>query len=155
MPSPYPWTRGLRIIEERAAKLPPQTADEALFRITGYVRIKSIIGVVTTAIGAVANATKLKHNPSGVGADVDLCATLDINADAVGQVYSIVGVLGTALKSTTLWLVVSADGMPSNGLILGPGDLELDCAGSSVTGAIKWIVEWEPVSGDGNLVVVN
>lgn len=155
MPSPTPWTRGLRIIEERAAKLPPQTADQAMFRITGYVRILNIIGIVTTAIGAVANATKLKHNPSGVGADVDLCATLDINADAVGQVYSIVGVLATAMKSTTLWAVVPADNIPAPGMILGPGDIEIDCAGSSVTGAIKWIVEWQPVSGDGNLVVVN
>lgn len=155
MPSPTPWTFGGRFIEERATQLPPQTADEALFRITGYIRVKSIIGIVTTAIGAVANATKLKHNPSGVGADVDLCGTLDITGDAVGQVYSIVGVLATALKSTTLWAVVPADGMAAGGLILGPGDIELDCAGSSGTGSIKWILEWEPVSGDGNAVVVN
>jgi hypothetical protein len=153
--SPVPWTRALRNIEERASKLPPQTADEALFRITGYVRLLNIIGIVTTAIGAVANATKLKHNPSGVGSDVDLCATLDITGDAVGTVYSIVGVLATAMKSTTLWLAVPADMMAAQGLILGPGDIEIDCAGSSGTGAIKWIAEWQPVSGDGNLTVVN
>jgi len=155
MASPVPWTRNLRNIEERATKLPPQTADEALFRITGYVRIFNIVGVVTTLIGTVANATKLKHNPSGTGSDVDLCATLDITADAVGTVYSIVGVVATALKSTTLWLVLPADNIPAQGLILGPGDIEIDCAGSSVTGSIKWITEWQPVSGDGNLVVVN
>lgn len=155
MASPVPWTRSLRNIEERATQAPPQTADEALFRITGYVRIRSIIGIVTTAIGAVANATKLKHNPSGVGSDVDLCATLDITGDAVGTVYSITGVLATALKSTSLWAVVQADNIAAHGMILGPGDIELDCAGSSGTGSIKWIVEWEPVSGDGNLVVVN
>lgn len=154
MPSPTPWTFSAPYREERAAQALPQTADEALFRITGYVRIKSIIGIVTEAIQNQANNTKLKHNPSGTGSDVDLCAVLDIANDAVGQVYSIVGVLATALKSTTLWLVAPADNIPSAGLILGPGDIELDCAASN-TGQVKWIVEWEPVSGDGNLVVVN
>lgn len=155
MSSPVPWTRSLRNIEERASQALPQTADEALFRITGYVRLFNILGIVTIAIGAVANATKLKHNPSGVGSDVDLCGTLDITGDAVGTVYSIVGVLATALKSTSLWLVAPADNIAAQGLILGPGDIEIDCAGSSVTGAWKWIAEWQPVSGDGNLVVVN
>lgn len=145
-----PWTRGIHKVTERAAALPPQTADGSLFTITGYIRVIGIYGIVTTAIGAVANATKLKHNPSGVGADVDLCATLDINADAVGQVYTIVGVLATAMKSTTLWLAVPADSIPAPGLVLGPGILEIDCAGSSGTGAIKWILVWEPVSLDGN-----
>lgn len=154
MASPIPWTRNLRNIEERATKVLPQTLDEALFRITGYVRIFNIIGVVTTVIQTQANNTKLKHNPSGVGSDVDLCAVLDISADAVGQVYSIVGVLATALKSTTLWIVAPADNIPGNGLILGPGDIELDCAASN-TGSVKWFCEWQPVSGDGNLVVVN
>lgn len=149
------WTRRIRNITERAAALPPQTADGALFRITGgKVRILSIIGEVTTLIGAVANATKLKHNPAGTGADVDLCATLDINADAVGTYYSIVGVLATAMKSTTLWLVVPADAIPAPGLVLGTGDIELDCAGSSGTGAIKWTVEWVPVDAGANLAAV-
>lgn len=149
-----PWTAGVPLIEERAAQALPQTADEALFRVTGYVRILSIIGIVTTAIENQANNTKLKHNPSGVGSDVDLCAVLDIANDAVGTVYSIVGVLATAMKSTSLWLVAPADNIGSAGLIVGPGDIELDCAASN-DGEVKWIVEWVPVSGDGNLVVVN
>lgn len=155
MPSAVPWTRNLKNLEERASKLPPQATVEAIFRITGYVRVFNIHGIVTTAIGAVANATKLIHNPSGVGASVDLCATADINAKAVGTVLSIVGVLATAMKFTTLWLVVPADNIPMPGLLLGPGDIELSCAGSSVTGAIKWMIDWQPASGDANLIVVN
>lgn len=151
---PTPFTMGVPLIEERSTQALPQTADEALFRITGYVRILSIIGIVTTAIQNQANNTKLKHNPSGTGSDVDLCAVLNIAADAVGTVYSIVGVLATALKSTTLWAVAPADNIPWPGLLLGPGDIELDCAASN-TGSVKWICEWVPASGDGNLVVVN
>jgi hypothetical protein len=149
------WLRSIHKISERPTALPPQTADQALFRITGgKVRIKSIIGEVTTAIGAVANNTKLKHNPSGTGSDVDLCAVLDITGDAVGTLYSIVGVVATALKSTTLWIVLPADDLPAQGLVLAPGDIEIDCAGSSVTGAIKWTLIWEPVDAGGNVAVV-
>jgi len=142
-------------VTTRATALPPQAAVAAIFRITGgAVRILGIYGEVTTAIGAVANATKLIHNPAGVGSSVDLCGTLDINADAVGQVYSIVGVLATALKSTTLWLVAPADNIPSPGLVLLPGDIEVSCAGSSVTGAIKWTIHWEKLEANSNLVAV-
>lgn len=154
MASPTPWTFSRPYIEERATKVLPQTLAEPLFRITGYIRLLNIIGIVTTVIQTQANNTKLKHNPSGTGATVDLCAVLDITADAVGTVYSITGVLATALKSTTLWLAVPADLPAAQGIILGPGDLELDCAASN-TGSVKWIAEWQPVSGDGNLVVVN
>lgn len=150
-----PWTRRTPQILERPTAAPPQTADGALFRITGgKIRVLGIYGEVTTAIGAVANATKLKHNPSGVGADVDLCATLDITGDAVGQVYSIVGVLATAMKSTTLWAVVPADSIPAPGLVLGPGDIELDCAGSSGTGSIKWTLNYELVDAGANVAIV-
>lgn len=153
---PTPWTRRTPQIAERATALIPQTADQALFRITGgKIRVIGIYGEVTVAIGAIANATKLKHNPAGTGSDVDLCATLDINADAVGQVYTIVGVLATAMKSTTLWLAVPADSIPAPGLVLAPGDIEIDCAGSSVTGKVKWTLVYELVDAGANVAVVN
>lgn len=140
---------------ERATALPPQGTTASIFRISGgKVRLTGIFGEVTTAIGAVANATKLIHDPSGAGANVDLCATVDINAFAVGKVLSIVGVLATAMKATTLWLVVPADNIPWPGLILAPGDIVLSCAGSSVTGSIKWTVNYEPVDAAGLLIAV-
>jgi hypothetical protein len=150
-----PWTARLRRIEERAAAALPQTTDVALFRITGgKVRIKSIIGEVTTVIQNQANNTKLKFNPSGTGSDVDLCAVLDIANDAVGTHYTIVGVVATAMKGTTnLFVTLPADTIPAEGIILGPGDIELDCAASN-TGAVKWTVEWEPVDGAGHLTAV-
>ena len=150
-----PWTRRTPHLVERVTTLIPQTADEALFRITGgKVKVLSIIGEVTVAIGAVANATKLKHNPSGVGSDVDLCATLDITGDAVGTMYSIVGVVATAMKSTTLWIVLPADNIPAQGLIIGPGDIEIDCAGSSVTGKVKWTITYELIDAGANVTAV-
>lgn len=150
-----PWTRRMKHRLTRATKALPQTADEALFRITGgAVRITSIIGEVTTAIQNQANNTKLKLNPAGAGSDLDLCAVLDIANDAVGTVYSIVGVLATAMKSTSLWAVVPADNIPAEGIILCPGDIELDCAASN-TGSVKWTIEYELLEPNSQLVVVN
>ena len=149
-----PWTRRTPHIVERATANLPQTADGALFRITGgKIRVLGIYGEVTTVIQTQANATKLKHNPSGTGSDVDLCATLDITADAVGTVYSITGTLATAMKSTTLWLVVPADDIAKPGLILGPGDIELDCAASN-TGKVKWTLNYELVDSGANVAAV-
>lgn len=151
---PTPFTRRLTQIAERATAALPQTADVALFRITGgKVRIRSIVGEVTTAIQNQANNTKLKFNPSGTGSDIDLCAVLDIANDAVGTLYSITGTLATAMKSTTLWLVAPADDIAGPGLILAPGDIELDCAASN-TGSVKWTVVWEPVDSAGVLTSV-
>ena len=149
-----PWTRRVPSILERSTAALPQSTDGALFRITGgKIRVLSIIGEVTTVIQTQANNTKLKHNPSGTGSDVDLCATLDITADAVGTLYSITGTLATAMKSTTLWLVVPADNIAAPGLVLGPGDIELDCAASN-TGSVKWTLNYELVDTGANVAVV-
>lgn len=130
----------------------PQSTDGALFTIaSGKIRVLSIVGEVTTAIQAQANNTKLKHNPSGAGSDVDLCAVLDITGDAVGTLYSITGTLANAMKSTTLWLVAPADNIPAPGMILGPGDIELDCAASN-TGSVKWTLEYENVDEAATVV---
>jgi len=150
-----PYTRRLPEVLVRATKALPQTADEALFRISGGpIIVLGIFGEVTTAIQNQANNTKLKHNPLGTGSDVDLCAVLDIANDAVGQVYSIVGVLATAMKSTTLWLVAPADNIARPGLILYPGDIEIDCAASN-TGSVKWTLHYERLDPNSNIVVVN
>jgi hypothetical protein len=133
-----PWTRRTPLICERATDTLPASTDEALFRITGgKIKVHGIYGEVTTVIQTQACATKLKFNPSGTGSDVDLCATLDITADAVGTIYSITGVVATAMKSTTLWVVLPADDIGASGLTLSPGDIELDCAATN-TGSVKW-----------------
>lgn len=132
----------------------PQSGDVALFRISGGpIEVLGIYGEVTTAIQNQLNDTKLKHNPSGVGADVDLCAALDIAADAVGQIYSIVGVLATALKSTTLWLVAPADTIPAQGVVLFPGDIELDCTANN-TGSVKWYLKYRQLSPESAVIAV-
>jgi hypothetical protein len=43
--------------------------------------------------------------------------------------------------------------MEKRGIILGPGDIELDCAASNA-GSVKWTVTWEPLDAGGNVAYV-
>jgi hypothetical protein len=148
------WTRRINQIVERATAALPQTADAALFRITGgKIRVLGIYGEVTTVIQTQADNTKIKFNPLGTGSDVDLCAVLDISADAVGTLYSITGTVATAMKSTTLWVVLPADDIAAPGLVLSPGDIELDCAASN-TGSVKWTLVYENIDVGANVAAV-
>ncbi|NJS14603.1 MAG: hypothetical protein HC788_08335 [Sphingopyxis sp.] len=49
------------------------------------------------------SANYLGHNPLGTGSDVDLCAVLDISADAVGQIYSIFRYYVSVITNARLW----------------------------------------------------
>lgn len=128
------------IIVERATAALPQTTDEALFTISGgRILLLGLVGEVTTVIQTQANNTKLKSNPTATGADQDLCAVLDITADAVGELYTISGTVGDALRSDLL----VGNPILTNALILSEGDIELDCAASN-TGSVSWSIIYVP-----------
>jgi len=125
----------------------PQTTDGALFTVTGRVLVTSLIGEVTTVIQTQANNTKLKFNPDGTGADTDLCAVLDISADAVGSQYSLTGTVANAM-TVGLWTLGPNLVIQSPGIFLNDGSIELDCAASN-TGSVKWDITYIPYSSDG------
>jgi hypothetical protein len=128
---------------ERATATLPQTTDGALFTITGGdVLIHAILGEVTTAIQNQANDTKLKFNPDETGADVDLCAVLDVADDAVGTRYSITGDFSVAMKDGLNCL--ETDALLERPILLSEGDIELDCAASN-TGSVAWKVLYSAV----------
>ena len=126
-------------VVQRALSTLPASTDLSLFTITGKVEILQIVGEVTTVIQTQANNTLLKINPT-VGADVDICAALDISANAVGSLYTITGTFANALINTV------SGGVPSqaSGVVLTAGVLELECAATN-TGAIKWTVVYKPI----------
>lgn len=131
----------LGIKVDRATAALPQTTDDALFTITGgRVVIKALVGEVTTVIQTQANNTKLKFNPTATGADQDLCAVLDISADAVGELYTISGTVGDAMRSDLL----IGNGVLQDPLVLSEGDIELDCAASN-TGSVSWTLVYVPL----------
>ena len=127
-----------RIVVRDTATL-PQTTQAALFTVSGRVLVTNIIGEVTTVIQTQANNTKLIANPS-VGADVDICANLDISADSVGTIYTITGTLTDAMVATTSGAV---QGQLATILVAG-GTIDLNCAASN-TGSVKWTIHYIPV----------
>ena len=133
---------GLRV--DRATASLPQSTAANIFTISGNVLVTAIIGEVTTVIQTQANATKLKFTSTSPGSTTDLCGTLDITAKAVGSLFSIVGVLATAMKVTTNNLLVPSDNLAHPGLVLGAGAILLDCAASN-TGSVSWSIWYVPL----------
>ena len=137
----------LGFYSHRATKNLPQSTDEVIFRISGgKILVTAIIGEVTTVIQTQTNNTKLKLNPT-TGADVDLCAVLDITADVVKTLYVCTGTLANALVPTIGVALLQA--VP---WVLDVGDIELDCAASN-TGQVKWDIFWNPIDS-GTVEVV-
>jgi hypothetical protein len=115
-----------------------QGGVRSLYTIAGgMVRLVQIFGVVTTAVAATANATKLQFKPTGQTA-IDLCATADINGLIVGQV---VGITGTAANALVIGYGFVAQATP---WMVGPGTLDMNCV-ASVAGAMRWGLLWVPV----------
>lgn len=134
---PYSGDIGVKVKSvERATAALPQTTQAALFTVSGRVLVTQIVGEVTTIIQTQANATKLVINPT-VGADVDMCATDDITADAVGTQYSITGTLADAMVSTTS----GGFEAQSTAVEVQDGTIDLNCAASN-TGSVKWTLHY-------------
>jgi hypothetical protein len=130
----------------KAAATLPESTTQTLFTVsTGNVELISLVGEVTTVVQTQANATKLTYNPTGTGASTDLCATLDITADAVGTFYSITGIFTDPLQSG-IWI---ASGLMYP-LVLGPGTIELDCAATN-TGATQWFALYRAIESGASM----
>lgn len=124
----------------RAGAALPQGAAAPIFTISGgRIVLTALIGQVTTVIETAANATKLIANPT-VGADQDLCATLDITADPVGLLYGITGTAANAMigAGSTLF------GQLATPVVISEGTIDLSCVGSA-TGAIAWTIYYVPI----------
>jgi len=126
-------------VSKATATLPQSTAAAKFTISGGKVLICDIIGEVTTVIQAQANNMKLISNPT-VGADVDLCAVLDINAAAVGSTFHITGTLSDAMVKK----VSGAGESQASPIEVSAGTIDLSCSASS-TGAIKWVLFYIPI----------
>lgn len=136
------------ILVERATATLPQSTDGALFTISGgRIVLVALVGEVTVAIENLTNNTKLKFNPTATGADQDLCAVLNIQNDAVGELYTISGTVGDAMRSDLL----IGNSKLQESLVLSEGDIELDCANSR-TGSVSWAIIYSPLDSDATVV---
>jgi hypothetical protein len=126
----------------------PQSIAAPIFSVVGGKCMIEIVGEVTTTIQSGANNMKLIANPN-VGADVDLCATLDIVSDAVGTFYNLTGTLTDALVANTS----GAGTSQLVSIIVTPGTIDLSCDASK-SGQIKWILFYIPIDENATISVV-
>ncbi len=120
-------------------------ADVSLFTVAGGVcLITALYGEVTVAV-TVANASKIKLNPT-TGTDSDLSATLDI---------------GTT--DTEIGALIAIDGIPANAMVRGTsvpllaqrvavkeGIIEQESAGTD--GEITWTLTYIPMEAGATIV---
>lgn len=134
-------------IAQKAAANLPQSTQSALFTVTGGKVAVKLYGEVTTQIGAGVNNAKIVANPT-VGADVDLCATLDIDGDVVGTMYNlnVAGNFSSAMVATTSGALVEQAAWA----IVAAGTIDLSCSASK-TGQTKWSCLWFPVDTGASL----
>ena len=133
-----------------AETLPPSGTPRPMFTILGgRIVLTLILGEVTTIIQTQANATKLTFDPDAAGATQDLCATLDITADAVGSIYRITGIPTVAMLDRLNF----GEGMLiASPLILKPGKIILNCAATN-TGATKWDLWYWPYDPGASVIL--
>ena len=119
-----------------------------LFNWAGSIQILSIIGRVTTAIQNQATTVKL-----GIQADAltieDMCATLDINAFAVGTLLGITGTYADAMIGTT-GVPTKPPTTPINATCITSGIIKVTY-GAGSTGAIVWELLWVPLNATGSV----
>jgi len=124
-------------------------ATTAIFSVAGgRVLLTNIIGTITTLIGGVANVY-LQLNPTvATAATTALCAALNIDAYAVGDILGITGVPGDAMIPAATGSAIPAPTMP---VILTVGDIEFVCD-AAPGGAVQWEVWYKPLDDAGYVV---
>ena len=148
---------GIGVSELQGIKVARAAADvfdgntTALFTISGgRILLTHLEGEVTgAAVGAVNSNTKFVSNPT-VGADLDLCAVLDIISDILGSIYTITGTLADALQGGLGGGSVGMD----RPIVLPEGTIDLSSsADAGVGGALgKFELRYVPFD-DGAQVV--
>jgi len=116
-----------------------------LFNVVGgRVLITSLLGRVTTAIGATVATCKLTYDPTAAGSNFDLCTAVSIETDAVEQTYYIAGNVASPGALLVAGTVGQANPVFSQPLSLQAGVILQTLSADPVGGAITWDVTYIP-----------
>jgi len=134
-----------------AIKALPASTTATVATVTGGpVLVEYLAAEVTTIVQAQANATKFTHTDTASSTAVDLCATGDINAKAVGSfLFPKLDAAATALQ-----MVAGAHGfaLSASGIVLPTGTLVINCAATN-TGNVKYHVRWRALQPGASLTL--
>jgi hypothetical protein len=130
----------------------PQTTTHTIFTIAGGpILVNLIFGYCTTAVGAVANATKLEFVDTITSTATALCGTADVNALVAGNLFVLVNAFATAATITSpatvgILNVGSALATSPINFIATPGVIRINCAGSDGgAGQMQWFMNYAPL----------
>jgi hypothetical protein len=129
-----------------ASKALPATTTGTLFTITGVVEIVSIIGVVTTVIQT--QSCNLKLSTVSNSATTDICADLDISADAAQSRMSITGTFANAMINTAKGVPVARQ---ATSIVAQEGTI-IATTSATNTGAIRRSVLYRPLQAGSKVV---
>jgi len=141
---------GIRVDKAAIAIAGISTKD--IFTVVGgRVLVRALIGEVTVAIQAQANAAKFRSTPT-VGAVADMCATGETNNMAVGGMISLPGTsIATAAHVTSTTAVGAVPACNTAGIIVPAGTIGFNTAADN-TGSMKFTLWYVPLD-DGAYVV--
>lgn len=120
-----------------------------LFTVAGGpIKILEIVGYVATEIEAKSCLINYNINPTAPATDTVFgtdATALEINADAVGTLYTWDGVVANDLTAVTNGVAIGTAAY--SGLIVPPGGIELAAVvATSATGAINFYMRYIPLS---------
>lgn len=157
--------RGVTILADTAAMQPCApgcvsktlttiaNGNNDLFVVSGTCKIVEIVGIVTTQIEAKSCLINYNMDPTSPAGDTAFGTdgtALEINADAVGTLYTWDGVVANDLTATTNGVAI---GMANDtGLVVPAGSLELAAVvATSATGAITFSVRYVPLESGATI----
>lgn len=141
----------------RPALTIPQSTNEQLFRIYGgKILVHLLLGTVTTLMGATngqltIDGYQLSDAAAVVGSVKAIAATADTADDEVGGMYVVEGDGSAFVLSTAGAAYI---GSQNGKWIMPQGEIVLVAAASSVTGAAKWDLFYQPLDEGAYAVAV-
>ena len=142
--STLPKAVGVTVV--KAPQALPQTATATLFTVTGGpILVRSLVGLVTTALGATATTLSLGITPTGGAAvNTGLCTAGTVTSLVVGKAFVVAPF--TTGTTPVAPFIGSAVQMPDPGLaLLVPDGAITWTTSASDTGQMKWWLTYSPL----------
>lgn len=133
---------------DRATATLPQNATGSIFTVSGgRIVVTSLVGEVTTIVGATVTTLKVTSTPT-TGSAVDLTSATAITSLEVGGHMSLPLTLGGALVVSNAGVAEIPGAIP---LLVPIGNIQITTSAND-TGSVKWSITYIPYD-DAALVV--
>jgi hypothetical protein len=131
----------------RRSTIVPQSAQAAIFRVTGGpIMLHAVVGDVTAAFDATATNLSLLSNPTSGLTDLAFGTVVAVASVASGALLIVPSVAGTILKTGGGASTIAP-------IIVDAGTIDLLTSANNLTGSVEWNVAWEALHPAGNLVI--